>query len=707
MSEQKSGSSASARSGSAPASPRRPWFSSCGMWTSRPAARTSRHDRAGAALSGAADHGCRRQARNAVGGADRRPVNPAGGGSAGRTAGQRGNAGNRPVNGGRSTQAAGNQQRVNAGQQRSTPGSRTVNAGQSQANARSIAGNRRGQSRVNAGQCGQRPVNAGNAGQRRSTRQCGQSPVIGGSSRQCGQQPVARSTPANAGQSPAKRGSIAGQRAVNRAGQRRCNRQRRQRRSSQRANQPGNAGQRRQRAVNRAGNRRAIGRATRGSIERHSRQRRKLTTAVQRMTQPPASCRRFAFGRRPRMLRRSLRLGEGIACALASCACCWRCCRSRQPPTRARSECRTSKRRISSSLLRFAELPRAARGAHVHQFARVAAPDVRLGAVRADDRPAEGSSPTTATRVALCRAAQHARLRRRAAVARVRDLSGQRAHVLADEPRDGPRGARRHCVRGGPALAPILPRQGRRPAAEPRIAALQLPDDPALHGAALVPGGRRGLHGDLDGRRPRPRAGRLRRDGVPGDGARRRPFLRSAGPRVARRPGRFPGRRECLSLRHALLHLARVHLFAREGRRLDQARRRQRALLLRPVPAGVRHSARAGLAGLDRVRARVPARNLAEVRKFPITPHRNLVGRRDRFGVAHVLRRGDRHPLRRLPLSRHRRVHRRAEHARRQRPAARRYQAGDALPGHVVRLRPRQRDRLLHQRQPGFFRCAT
>ena len=58
-----------------------------------------------------------------------------------------------------------------------------------------------------------------------------------------------------------------------------------------------------------------------------------------------------------------------------------------------------------------------------------------------------------------------------------------------------------------------------------------------------------------------------------------------------------------------------------------------------------------------------------------------------------VLRRGDRHPLRRLPLSRRRRARRRAEHARRQRPAARRHQARDALPGHVVCLRPGERHR--------------
>ena len=57
-----------------------------------------------------------------------------------------------------------------------------------------------------------------------------------------------------------------------------------------------------------------------------------------------------------------------------------------------------------------------------------------------------------------------------------------------------------------------------------------------------------------------------------------------------------------------------------------QARRGQQALLRRPVRAGVRHSARTGLAGMDRVRARIPAHATStEVRKQPITPHRDLV----------------------------------------------------------------------------------
>ena len=110
---------------------------------------------------------------------------------------------------------------------------------------------------------------------------------------------------------------------------------------------------------------------------------------------------------------------------------------------------------------------------------------------------------------------------------------GDRAHVLPDEPRDGPRGDRRHGLGGGPALAALLPRQGHAARAEPRNAAVQLPHDSALQHAAMVERGRRGLPRDLDERRPGPRAGWLRRDGVAGDGARRRLLLRSA--RASRR----------------------------------------------------------------------------------------------------------------------------------------------------------------------------
>ena len=170
--------------------------------------------------------------------------------------------------------------------------------------------------------------------------------------------------------------------------------------------------------------------------------------------------------------------------------------RRRKPSRNIRSR----HERSPALLLRFTELPRAPRGAHVHQLAGVPAQDVRLDARRAHCSPDAGLRGLR-RRHRLRGTAQHARLRRCARLARVRDVPCQRAHVPADEPRDGSRDVERHLVRGRSALAAILSRQGRRPAAEPRNLALQLPDGPALHRPTLVPGGRRCLHGNLGGRR--------------------------------------------------------------------------------------------------------------------------------------------------------------------------------------------------------------
>ena len=145
------------------------------------------------------------------------------------------------------------------------------------------------------------------------------------------------------------------------------------------------------------------------------------------------------------------------------------------------------------------------------------------------------TSPTTATRASR-RAAQHAAAVDIAPMSHAFETyPGERAHVLVDEPRDGARRDERHRVRArtGAGARFFLGKVPPQSAAS-RVAALQLPHGAALHRAALVPRGRRRVHGDLDGRRPRPRAGRLRRDGVSRDGARRRAFLRPARPRVAR-----------------------------------------------------------------------------------------------------------------------------------------------------------------------------
>ena len=86
----------------------------------------------------------------------------------------------------------------------------------------------------------------------------------------------------------------------------------------------GNAG-RTARSVNGRSQRQttANGRIDASNRQRHP-SRQHLTRHAARQQRPPASCRRFAFGRRPRMLARVVTPWGGIACATASCACCWR-----------------------------------------------------------------------------------------------------------------------------------------------------------------------------------------------------------------------------------------------------------------------------------------------------------------------------------------------------------------------------------------------
>jgi hypothetical protein len=83
----------------------------------------------------------------------------------------------------------------------------------------------------------------------------------------------------------------------------------------------------------------------------------------------------------------------------------------------------------------------------------------------------------------------------------------------------------------------------------------------------------------------------------------------------------FPGRRERLPVRHAFRHLARLHVLAREvvavGPRDEGSKRYYSDQFERS--SGFRSKRRGRL---GRVRAEFQKKNLAEVRKFPITPHR-------------------------------------------------------------------------------------
>ena len=234
----------------------------------------------------------------------------------------------------------------------------------------------------------------------------------------------------------------------------------------------------------------------------------------------------------------------------------------------------------------------------LRKLARLPEAHFRLEAVGADHDPAQGLLRLR-QRGGAVGAERRRPHRHRASAADLRDLQSRRALLHHHEPRDGARRDDGRLEQLRRLLAHGVPRQARTDPGASGIDSLQLSRRAARHRAALVSGRQRRLHGDLDGRRLGPRPGRLRRDGVPRHGARQRAFLLAAGTRGRGHPGRFPGRRQRLSLRHALLLLPRSDLFARQGGRMAEARRRQRGLLFDAVRAGVRQAARCRLERLD------------------------------------------------------------------------------------------------------------
>ena len=164
--------------------------------------------------------------------------------------------------------------------------------------------------------------------------------------------------------------------------------------------------------------------------------------------------------------------------------------------------------------------------------------------------------------------------------------------------------------------------------------------------------------------------------------------------------GRFPGRRECLSLRHALLHLARLRLLAGEGRRLDPARRRQRTLLRRQVPQVFGLPLDQAWQDWIAFEHEFQRRNLDGGPQVPdhAAPHARRQARWARSRACTTTRR----PAMLYGAFRYPGV---VEHVGAldtrdgSHPAACRHQARDALQGRVVRLRPGKRHGVLHQRQ--------
>jgi len=327
------------------------------------------------------------------------------------------------------------------------------------------------------------------------------------------------------------------------------------------------------------------------------------------------------------------------------------------------------------------DVPRAARRAVLRERSRLPREALRLDAVGEADRLHDRLRGLR-ERGRELRPPRHRDPEDRPAQLRVRDVHRERADELPDEPRAGPR---RDHGPGGGAGAPLpgpLPRQGRPRRRAPRV-------DAPRH---------------VDGRRPRARAGPVRRDGLPLDDEGRQPLLRPARARVRADEGGLPPRVELVPLRHALHELPGVPARAGVAHPVDVAQGRHLGVLLVAVQERLRRSAREGVAGLDLLRARVPEE---KPRGDPQVPDHSLQGRLAtgaRFRVARVPRPGREDPLRRPERARDARLDRGDQHGRRLRAEDPRHQGAARLHGDVPRVRPRQQDALLHGRQHGVPR---
>ena len=199
--------------------------------------------------------------------------------------------------------------------------------------------------------------------------------------------------------------------------------------------------------------------------------------------------------------------------------------------------------------------------------------------------------------------------------------------------------------------------------------------------------------------RPRPRAGRLRRDGLPVDGARRHGVLRPARPDLGRHQDRLQRRGELLPVRHPLHDLARAHVHAREGRAVDHQAGAQPRLLRQRLRAHLRPADGQAWANWVRDEHAFQQQNLEAVRKYPLTPYQDLAPRALGAVSRAYLDTATRHALRRRQRPRHRLAHRRPVARHRQGRAARGHQGTVDVHGDVAHPRPVGRDALLHDRQ--------
>ena len=234
-------------------------------------------------------------------------------------------------------------------------------------------------------------------------------------------------------------------------------------------------------------------------------------------------------------------------------------------------------------------------------------------------------------------------------------------------------------------LAAGLPRQADADRGAPRVDPLQLSGDAPGERAALVPGGQRRLHGDVDGRRlsAAPRAATTRWSSGPWCATTPISTRRSAWRPKA--PSRLPGRGQRLPLRHALLELPGPYPLAAEGDRMAETRGGQRRLLRSSSSAcSASPWTRPGATGSPG--STTSSRPTSPRSPYPMTP---LTGcrRGAGLGLALVLRSRDRQPDRRLPLSRRHRPPSGCCRSTAARSAARRHQGGDALPRDLDGLR--------------------
>ena len=202
----------------------------------------------------------------------------------------------------------------------------------------------------------------------------------------------------------------------------------------------------------------------------------------------------------------------------------------------------------------------------------------------------------------------------------------------------------------GPRRSPSSPRRSSTPTS-PRRAARRRAGTTRASRSSSRPGWRAASA----------RPGRLRRDGVPLDGAGRQPLLRPARARVRGHQDRLPESRSNSYLYGTRFMTYLAYQYSPEKlMRWVSRGARQQGLLRVPVQAGLRQVADEAWQRLDRVGARSSSRRTSRrSAQYPTTPYRGPRAAGPGLGVAGLLRRRTAEALRRLQLPGRRRARRR------------------------------------------------